>query len=119
MSDVNTNIGVILEALNDKTDRDFNNMNPSATAKETIVGWGMPKYDAGVSKTSGSSAPSKGWAVAFGHNANVQMYVNGVQVAEGNWVYNSWSGNWNMQIMVDEGDVVSGENWTFFPCKGV
>lgn len=49
MADID--IGQISEALNDKTDRDFNNMNPSALSKETVVSWGIPDYSAGVSKT--------------------------------------------------------------------
>lgn len=63
MSDVNTNIGVILEALNDKTDRDFNNMDPSTLSKETMVEWGMPDWDSAVQITLPYTAPSNGYIV--------------------------------------------------------
>ena len=36
--------GRIGEQLANKVDTNFNNMNPSQTAKNTIVGWGMPDY---------------------------------------------------------------------------
>lgn len=111
--------GRIGEQLANKVDINFNNMNPSQTAKNTIVEWGMPDYSAGVSMTSGSSAPKNGWAIAHGANATVVYSVNGVSVAQGNWAPNMWSGNWNLQIMVSAGDVVTGGSWEFIPCKGV
>lgn len=46
MEPVNT--GKILEALNNKTDLDFNNMNPSDLSIETVVGWMIPDYSAGI-----------------------------------------------------------------------
>lgn len=39
-----------------KVDLDLNNMNPSQTAKDTIVGWGMPDLTSGVSRSAGSSS---------------------------------------------------------------
>lgn len=92
--------------------------NITATGKNTVVGWGMPDYSAVVSMTSGSSAPKNGWAVAYGANANVTYSVNGVSVAQGNSYVPHWSGNWNLQIMVSAGDVVTGGSWNFIPCKG-
>lgn len=97
--------------------RNMSNITP--TGKETVVGWGMPDYSAVVSMTSGSSAPKNGWAVAYGVNANVRYSVNNVQVAQGNFYSGKWSGNWNLQIMVSAGDVVTGGSWNFIPCKGV
>ena len=43
--------GLNSELFNGKMDRDMSNMNASQTAKETIVGWGMPNYSALVTKT--------------------------------------------------------------------
>lgn len=93
--------------------------NFTATGKETVVGWGMPDYSAVVSMTSGSTAPKNGWAVAHGMNASVVYSVNDVSVAQGDWYPPKWSGNWNLQIMVSAGDVVTGGSWKFIPCKGV
>ena len=42
------NAGRIEENLTNKVDLNFNNMNPSQTAKNTIVGWVIPDYSAGV-----------------------------------------------------------------------
>ena len=109
--------GLNAEMFNNKVDLDFANV--SATGKETVVGWGMPDYSAVVSMTSGSSAPKNGWAIAYGNNANVLYSVNGVGVAQGNSSVPHWSGNWNLQIMVSAGDVVTGGSWNFIPCKGV
>lgn len=44
--------GLNAELFNGKVDLNFNNMNPSQTAKNTIIGWGMPDYSAGVSKSA-------------------------------------------------------------------
>ena len=93
--------------------------NFTATGKNTVVGWGMPDYSAVVSMTSGSAAPKNGWAVAYGMNANVTYSVNGVSVAQGSSYVPHWTGNWNLQIMVSAGDVVTGGSWNFIPCKGV
>lgn len=49
MTEIDTDIGQILEALNDKVDIDGNNFTEEG--KQTIVGWGMPDYSAGVSVT--------------------------------------------------------------------
>ena len=93
--------------------------NFSQAGRETIVGWGIPDYSAVVSMPSGSSAPKNGWAVAHGNNETVVYSVNGVSVAQGTWYPGAWSGNWNLQIMVSAGDVVTGGGWKFIPCKGV
>ena len=69
--------------------------------------------------TSGRSAPDNGWAISYGSNANVAMYVNGVQVAVGIWQAGSWSGNWNMQIIVSKNDVVTGAAWFFLPFRSI
>lgn len=111
--------GLNTELFNGKADVDLNNINPSNSAKAMIVGWGMPDYSAAVSMSSGSSAPKNGWAIAHGLNATVTYSVNGVSVAQGSWASGSWSGNWNLQIMVSAGDVVTGGSWKFIPCKGV
>ena len=109
--------GINAEMFNGKADLDLGNV--PATSKATSISWCMPDYSAVVSMTSGSSAPKNGWAVAYGANANVAYSVNNVQVAQGNWYAGKWSGNWNLQIMVSAGDVVTGGSWNFIPCKGV
>ena len=101
MSDVNTDTGVILEALNDKADRDLNNINPSQTVKETIVGLGMPDYSAMVSKTKGTSYTAEKYGFLIGSDtygstggASAYVYINGVNVrvssSQDNFSTNSW-----------------------------
>lgn len=77
----------------------------------------MPDYANRTTYASGASAPNKGWAFAYGVNGNVEMKVNDVQVAQCNYYAGKWSGNWNMQVMVDKGDVVTGATWYFHPFK--
>lgn len=108
-----------MTALEGKANVDLSNVNLTQSFKDMSIGWGMPNYSAVVAMTSGSAAPKNGWAVAHGLNANVTYSVNGVSVAQGNWQAGGWSGNWNLQIMVSAGDVVTGGNWKFIPCKGV
>lgn len=57
--------GLNSELFNGKMDRDMSNMNASQTAKETIVGWGMPNYSALVTKTNNTpyTAESNGYII--------------------------------------------------------
>lgn len=112
--------GLNSELFNGKVDLNFNNMNPSQTAKNTIVGWGMPDYSASVAVTMPYTAPSNGWFVASNQATSTIVKINNVQVAMGSWAAGSWSGNLNCQIMVAKGDVITGATGTmnFMPCKG-
>ena len=81
----------------------------------------MPDYSASVAVTMPYTAPSNGWFVASDVNTTAIIKINNVQVAKGDWAPNYWSGNLNCQIMVAEGDVITGATGTmnFMPCKGV
>lgn len=72
MSDVNTSTGVILEELNDKVDRDCNNL--AVEGRSLISGLGMPSGRV-ISLTlaaSGSTytVPANGWVSFRGNNVN-------------------------------------------------
>lgn len=110
----------VMEKFNGKVDLNFNNMNPSQTAKNTIVDWGTPDYSASVAVTMPYTAPSNGWFVASNYVTNTTIKINNVQVAMGSWADGAWSGNLNCQIMVTMGDVITGATGTmyFIPCKG-
>lgn len=43
--------GLNSELFNNKADLNFDNMNPSQTAKDTIIGWGVPDYSAGEDRS--------------------------------------------------------------------
>lgn len=139
MADID--IGKISEALNNKTDLDFNNMNPSDLSKDTIVGWGIPDYSAGVDITwtnetknitipSGTVlssqayfiAPSDGFVVLHASVSNGAEYV----LVNENVVENPGTNVYvNARFPVSKGDeirvvtVSRYYNCQFFPFKGV
>ena len=47
---IEVDIDEIATDLNGKADIDLSNINPTATVKETITGWGMPDYANGIEK---------------------------------------------------------------------
>lgn len=117
-------------ALNGKVDLDLNNMNPSQTAKETIVGWGMPDFTAAIDITSASSytCPSAGYLRLYAvYNGNI-YYKSNLDTQLSDWTYNAVgassrsAGNW---FIVQKNEVlskteVSGSSKAFFyPLKGV
>jgi hypothetical protein len=71
--------GLNAELFNDKADVDLSNINASQSAKETIVGWGMPDYSAGVVVANGT------------HTAT----VDGIIVVS---IINSGESYWDMTI---------------------
>ena len=104
--------GLNAELFNSKLDLDLENITNSS--KETIVGWGMPDYSAGVSvSTSPYTATYK--CLFCCHNYNSTVYVNGNIVGYGGTTV-------NVQVVLDVGDVVSGNttmNSVVYPLKGV
>lgn len=119
MADIN--IGQITEALNDKTDLDFNNMNPSATAKQTIVGWGMPDYSAGVSITANSDytclANGFVFVTHYGTSGSGTLTVNGTNLS---YFQSVGAGSRDcLFVPVAEGDIVKYTlgSGSFFPCR--
>lgn len=99
---------------------DMNNI--TSTGKETVVGWGMPDYTAGISLTGISSpyvAPADG-IIYFERNLG-SLTINGTAYVGGsNQTYSSYSNT----ILVNKGDSLSWTNstpyaGTFYPMKGV
>ena len=138
MSDVNTDTGVILEALNDKADRDLNNINLSATAKQTIVGWGIPDYDSAVSLSAPTTSYQDYTATKPCMIELLCFYMAGVLTYKiNNHEYNIGGNTTSQQqvgclmhIYLDTGDVLSYKTQytssssliqnraTMFPLKG-
>lgn len=121
MADIN--IGAISEALNNKADLDFNNMDPSDLSKETIVGWGMPDYSAGVSVTLPYTANNKCFVVGYASASNqaISFMINGEVVSTNggtNATYYTRTG-----FYLNTGDVLSctitGATGVVYPLKGV
>lgn len=80
--------GLNTELFNNKLDRDMSNINTSQTTKETIVGWSIPDYNAGISRTSGTqyTADTNGYIMAqcFQNASSGSTYItciiNGVTI---------------------------------------
>lgn len=71
-SAVEQTAGLNTELFNGKADVDLNNINPSNSAKATIVGWGMPDYTAGVSISGTTFTAPCDCFIAFYVGASVQ-----------------------------------------------
>lgn len=128
-------VGLNSELLNAKVDLNFNNMNPSQTAKNTIAGWGLPDYSAGVdyaNNTTVHTAPSNGvLEISYTVAAVTTGYlkINGIDAAA-SYHTGGYLTYLTGQYMLSEGDtfqitspayVVSGSLpfiYRFYPCKG-
>ena len=152
MSDVDYDPGTVLEALNNKADIDLGNVtasvasafiksdlsNVGSTQKETIVGWGMPDFSAGVSKSLNTvyQAEKDGWIVIHGWqtsngNANVELqysvdgtFSDGITVIK-NYTGNSTQTEGSFIAPIPKGiyyrstEIGSLHSFIFYPCKGV
>ena len=125
--------GLNSELFNGKADIDLSNAAPnaSASAKETIVGWGMPDYSAGVSKTNGTNytAETNGWlevyVSCYNSTAHATLTLNGVSsnisTAGSNhldityvWVPITKGTTYNVTYARTD----SGQYINFYPCIG-
>ena len=128
--------GLNAELFNGKVDLNFNNMNPSQTAKNTIVEWGTPDYTAGVdvgvynSSSNQFTAPSAGIVYVFASipsGGRPQIYINDVLFSDLAVGGSSFSLNNGIQIVLGKGDkyyatqstleYAAGAN-KFYPLKG-
>ena len=107
---------------------DMSNLNPTQTAKDTVVSWGMPDFSAGVSANLPFTAPKNG-ICAFEGLCNAGQYftlfVNGNKV--GRTCGTQQTGNTSTLLFkVQKNDVITYEysdnetskEMTFFPLKG-
>lgn len=102
----------------------LSNMNPTQTVKDTIVGWGMPDYDNGISITLPYTVTQAGYIYAGvdGVDTYRYVYVNGHPVV-GDSAYSGgkpvYSGS---TFRVSSGDYVTCDrplgNYYFYPMKG-
>lgn len=124
MSDID--VGQISEALNDKMDRDVNNID--STGNNNILLALMPDYANAITIDSTSyTAPSCGYVFIYGEigevNTSQKISVNGVEISG----YRSWTGGWagnpiNITLLVSTGDEITGMSYgtrKFVPCKGI
>ena len=114
--------GLNAELFNGKLDTDLSNMNASQTAKETIIGWGMPDYTAGITISTGSYTPQiDGLIIVSGGNNNTNKYidVNGARAAS---AYVNSTTSTDIIAFVQKGDTIAiigtGVEVYFYPLKG-
>lgn len=126
--EVNYEPATVLEALNNKADRDFNNI--SSDTKNMVIGWGMPDYDSGISITSYTSsdnqfvAPCDG-IIYWGGTLKYACYLNGIKA--NCFSSSDNAGGNNKTFILNEGNTFyatgyldnSEINNCFFPFKGV
>ena len=98
--------------------------------RETVVGWGMPDYSAGVSEvfTSLTTAPSNGFFEVNGqcYNNELKIELNGIAKIIQKSTNTSYSAYGYVIIPVFKGDTIKGissyantGSIVFYPCKGV
>lgn len=121
------NIGELSEAINDKMDRDVQNID-TTTGSPFVAGLGMPDYANGAEKTtSGFTADSNGWVYVrfIGNSSTVIAKANNTNI-----IIEGTGGNQTIDIAqlapVSKGDVISFSingspqtvNVYFYPCLG-
>ena len=117
-----------IQGLSGKADTDLSNV--SSSGKETVVSWGAPNYNAGVSLSmnENNTISADGYVLAEVRNSDYIFKVNNQQI------FKATSGNYgtlydttSCMIRVSKGDVVNlsgdtlrnGSTFIFYPMKGV
>ena len=114
--------GLNAELFNGKVDLNLNNMNPSVTAKETIVGWGMPDYSNPITLgVTSYTATENGWIKVNMdvYEGVVSLSINGTEIATGG---GNASNNDQKIFPIKSGDTAvssaADRILLFFPCIG-
>lgn len=114
--------GLNSELFNGKMDRDMSNMNASQTAKDIVMGWGMPDYSAVITGISFPyTAPSNG-IISFNiDNYGLYLTINSTRINVGG---NDSGNEGPVQLPLSKGDVIQSSttyyhNLIFIPLKGV
>ena len=129
--------GLNASLFNGKMDLDMSNMNPSQTAKQTVVGWGMPDFSRAISVTplsSGSSYTARvtGWVQIIGSSGGNRLATLDCYNSSNGYGDTDHVGEWADQyptircmLLVSEGDTYSVTYWnagissiTEIPMKG-
>lgn len=112
----------VVQLQNGKADKDLGNIsNVTSSAKNTIIGWGIPDYSSGSTLTSPYTAPSDGFVYlsVYSQDGYWAATIGGNTVAEGGGSYNQRDAT---LVPVSSGDVISFSAGTvsviFYPLKG-
>lgn len=136
-TEIQSDIDEIATDLNGKADVDLSNINASQSAKDTIIGWGMPDWNNSISyanNTNTNTAPSDGFIILnYAPNAVSgtagTLQINGQNVASG-LMQNVYRAPINGMFVINKNDtfkitaVAVNDNGTpfiykFIPMKGV
>lgn len=116
----------LMTALGGKANVALDNVSPAQSFKDMSIGWGMPDYSAGISKTPnvGFTAEFAGWIYAYTNakssgNATVNVYINDELITETNYRATA-----HVLAPFAKGDRVKAEVYytnevIVYPCKGV
>lgn len=122
--------GITTETLNGKADVDLSNMNASQSAKETIIGWGMPDYSAEVSQTWNTeytATEDRNVMVTSGDYYGTKTYfvINGIEYTIGYMSSNAGTCTNTTNFLIKKGTVYkaygghSGQSIKYQPLTGV
>lgn len=119
-SGIESELTNIISELSNKANNDLSNINASSSAKETIVGWGIPDYSAGISiSLDPYTTPKKGLIqkqLSTGGSSST-IRVNNVQILRQG---TAGATDVTYLFFVDKNDIIEGANGgTFYPLKGV
>lgn len=120
------NIGAFSEGLNEKLDRDLQNISPlgggvisNISIKALCPDWSRKQT---LTLNTDITITETGWIFMRNtvYNSRNQGYINGNEVFRNAGTYGVWE-DWNsFAFLVDEGDIVklTGGELIFLPCKG-
>ncbi len=120
---IQIDIDNVLTDLANKADKDFSNVSaPVQAFKNMSIGWVVPDYTAGISISSGFTAPSIGFIAFLPFDNSGNIYINGIDVMYFSDVGAGGNGQTGY-LLVDKNDVFTATgDWSYFkfyPCKGV
>lgn len=109
--------------INGKADVDLSNMNPTQTVKNTIVGWGMPDFSAGVAFTGTITLPCDALVYSYisgggGNWVGAGFYINGVLMSNSS-LYSSTSCCYAAKGSTVQNHNEGGGTCKYYPLKGV
>lgn len=130
---IEVDIDQIATDLNGKADVDLTNVTPSQSFKETAVGWGMPDYTAGISKTWNTAHLADKDYLAFVKgfgSSSTNCYYFAVSADASNWtgiegLYTANGGNGETTAFIPKGMYYkasagsSNQSLIVYPLKGV
>lgn len=100
--------GIKAETINNKADLDLSNINPSASAKAIIIGWGIPDYTTQTSITLPYTATESClYSFEWGTTSRGAVLINGIEVCRKIGTSNDDNYGTTQYLMIGTGDVIT------------